>query len=135
MGTWRATKVSWGTRRCSMVHPTCCLASSSTGLAMCDPIRGADFQTRHLLLAFGAIPGLRIITGLVVAVWTLITGVIAIRQALDFGTGKAILTALFVVLPVAATGLIVSSIVLMCGPILDKLIPKLPKPLANWLNS
>ncbi len=52
----------------------------------------------------------------------------------SIGAG-AILTALFVVLPVAATGLIVSSIVLMCGPILDKLIPKLPKPLANWLNS
>ena len=52
----------------------------------------------------------------------------------SIGAG-AILTALFVVLPVAATGLIVSSIVLMCGPILDKLIPKLPKPLANWFNS
>jgi hypothetical protein len=30
----------------------------------------------------------------VVAVWTLVAGIVAIRQALDVGTGKAILTAL-----------------------------------------
>jgi hypothetical protein len=30
----------------------------------------------------------------VLAIWVLIAGIIAIRQALDFGTGKAILTAL-----------------------------------------
>lgn len=51
----------------------------------------------------------------------------------SIGAG-AILSALFLVLPVAATGLIVSSIVLMCGPLVDKLIPVLPRSLANWLN-
>jgi hypothetical protein len=40
-----------------------------------------------------------------VAIWVLIAGIIAIRQALDIGTGKAILTAvlgwLVIVLPLA----------------------------------
>lgn len=46
----------------------------------------------------------------------------------------AILTALLLVVPVAATGLIVGSILLMCGPIIDKIVPKLPRPLADWLQ-
>jgi len=28
-----------------------------------------------------------------VSIWTLVTGIIAIRQALDFSTGKAVITA------------------------------------------
>ncbi|MEO5511097.1 MAG: YIP1 family protein [Longimicrobiales bacterium] len=52
-------------------------------------------QAPALLLVFGIIPGLHLLVGLVVAIWTLITGIVAIRQALDFGTGKAIVTALF----------------------------------------
>lgn len=51
-------------------------------------------QAPALLLVLGVIPGFRLITALVVGVWTLITGIIAIRQALDFSTGKAVLTAL-----------------------------------------
>lgn len=47
----------------------------------------------------------------------------------------AILTALLFVIPVAVTGLILGSILLMCGPIIDKLIPMLPKGLAHWLNN
>jgi hypothetical protein len=41
----------------------------------------------------GVIPGVGGLIRLVVAVWLLIAGVIAIRQALDFSTGKAVLTA------------------------------------------
>jgi len=33
------------------------------------------------------------VTEIVVSIWLLVTGIVAIRQALDFGTGKAILTA------------------------------------------
>jgi hypothetical protein len=53
-------------------------------------------QSPALLLVFGAVPvdGVRLVVALVVGVWTLITGIIAIRQALDFGTGKALLTAI-----------------------------------------
>jgi hypothetical protein len=46
----------------------------------------------------------------------------------------AILAALFVVVPVAVSGLIVGSILLMSGPLVDKLVPKLPRPLAAWLE-
>lgn len=43
-----------------------------------------------ILGLFGPISG---VTEIVVSIWLLVTGIIAIRQALDFGTGKAILTA------------------------------------------
>ncbi|HSJ14601.1 MAG TPA: YIP1 family protein [Longimicrobiales bacterium] len=51
-------------------------------------------QAPGLLLVLGVIPGFRTLTIAVVSVWTLITGVVALRQALDFGTGRAIATAL-----------------------------------------
>ncbi len=51
-------------------------------------------QAPAILAIFGLIPGLGRIVLIVVSVWTLITGIIAIRQALDFSTGKAIVTAL-----------------------------------------
>ena len=53
----------------------------------------------------GFIPVLGGIIRFAVAIWVLIAGIIAIRQALDVGTGKAILTAvlgwLVIVLPLA----------------------------------
>ena len=51
-------------------------------------------QTPGVLGILGFIPFLGGIAGLVAGIWTLIAGVIAIRQALDFSTGKAVLTAL-----------------------------------------
>ena len=51
-------------------------------------------QTPGLLLVLGIVPGLHVIVAVIVGVWTLVAGIIAIRQALDFGTGKALLTAL-----------------------------------------
>lgn len=50
-------------------------------------------QAPGLLLVLGVVPGLRLLSVGIVAVWTLITGVVALRQALDFSTGRAILTA------------------------------------------
>ena len=47
-----------------------------------------------VLMIFGIIPILGGLVRAVVAIWLLFTGVVAIRQALDFSTGKAILTAL-----------------------------------------
>jgi hypothetical protein len=51
-------------------------------------------QAPGVLLVLGIIPLLGWPVLVVVSIWGLIAGIIAIRQALDFGTGKAILTAL-----------------------------------------
>lgn len=55
-------------------------------------------QTPGILRAFGFIPLLGWIAALVAGLWMLFTGIVAIRQALDFSTGKAILTAVLGVL-------------------------------------
>jgi hypothetical protein len=51
-------------------------------------------QSPGVLLVLGIIPLLGGLIALVVGVWMLIAGVIAIRQALDFSTGKAVGTAI-----------------------------------------
>lgn len=51
-------------------------------------------QTPGLLMVLGAIPVLGGLVGFVAAIWMLVAAVIAIRQALDVSTGKAIGTAL-----------------------------------------
>jgi hypothetical protein len=68
-------------------------------------------QSPGVLSILGFIPVLGGIVGLVVFIWTLVAGVIAVRQALDFDTGKAILTAivgwLFLVIITIAIAVIV----------------------------
>jgi len=56
-------------------------------------------QTPGMLYALGAIPIVGWYVIPVIAVYLLFTGVVAIRQALDFGTGRAILTALLGLIP------------------------------------
>jgi hypothetical protein len=51
-------------------------------------------QAPGVLMIFGIIPILGGLVRAVAAVWMLFTGVVAIRQALDVSTGKAIATAL-----------------------------------------
>jgi hypothetical protein len=51
-------------------------------------------QAPRVLLVLGIIPVFGRLVWLVVAIWVLIAGIIAIRQALDFSTQKALLTAL-----------------------------------------
>lgn len=51
-------------------------------------------QTPGLLYVFAFVPGLGGVLRFVVAVWVLIAGIVALRHALDFSTGKAILTAI-----------------------------------------
>jgi hypothetical protein len=62
-------------------------------------------QTPGVLHVLGLIPILGAIIRVGVAIWVLIAGVIAIRQALDISTGKAIVTAglgwLVITLPLA----------------------------------
>ena len=50
-------------------------------------------QAPGVLYVLGIIPVLGAVVRIVVALWILVTGIVAIRQALDFGTGKAVLTA------------------------------------------
>lgn len=50
-------------------------------------------QTPGLLVGLAVVPLVGGLVRIVVAVWMLIAGIIAIRQALDFSTGKAVLTA------------------------------------------
>ena len=47
----------------------------------------------RLLLVLGVIPVVGLLVALAVLVWTLVTTVVAIRQAFDFDTGSAIATA------------------------------------------
>ena len=50
-------------------------------------------QTPGLLYILAFLPMLGPVLRFVVAVWVLVAGIVALRHALDFGTGKAILTA------------------------------------------
>ena len=50
-------------------------------------------QSPGVLALFAIIPILGVVVMLLVGLWQLVAGVIAIRQALDFSTGKAIATA------------------------------------------
>ena len=63
-------------------------------------------QSPGILLALGVVPTVGWLAAGIVGVWTLITGIVAIRQALDFGTGKALLTALLGVIAITAVRLI-----------------------------
>ena len=51
-------------------------------------------QSPGVLMIFGIIPILGGAVRIIVAIWLLIAGIVAIRQALDFSTGKAVVTAL-----------------------------------------
>ncbi|HJU65200.1 MAG TPA: YIP1 family protein [Gemmatimonadaceae bacterium] len=50
-------------------------------------------QAPGVLLVLGIIPFLGVLIKVAVSIWMLVAGIIAIRQALDFSTGKAVLTA------------------------------------------
>ena len=77
-------------------------------------------QAPAVLAILGILPLVGGIVKLVVMVWLLITGVVAIRQALDFDTGKAILTALVGWLVMVVTGM-VFSMVFGLGSLLGRL--------------
>jgi hypothetical protein len=51
-------------------------------------------QTPGIIFIFGIVPLLGWIAFVIGGIWMLVTGIVAIRQALDFSTGKAIGTAL-----------------------------------------
>jgi len=51
-------------------------------------------QAPGVLMVFAFIPLFGGLIALVVGLWTLVAGIVGIREALDFSTGKAVLTAL-----------------------------------------
>lgn len=69
-------------------------------------------NTPRLLLVLGFIPVLGPLIALVVFIWTLVTTVVAIRQALDFDTGRAIGTAIVAVLLLIIPYLVVAAVLL-----------------------
>lgn len=65
-------------------------------------LRTVGFAYTPGVLGFlGILPLVGWAVGLVLAIWMLIAGIIAIRQALDFSTGKAVLTAVLGWIPFA----------------------------------
>jgi hypothetical protein len=63
-------------------------------------------QSPGILYVLGVIPFLGRLAVFGVWVWLLVTGIVAIRQALDFSTGKAILTALLGLAAYIAVGVL-----------------------------
>mgnify|MGYP002777943772 CR=1 FL=1 len=63
-------------------------------------------QAPGLLLALRIVPGLGWIVSIVVWVWLLLTGFVALRQALDLDTGKTALTVVVGWLAYVVTGLV-----------------------------
>lgn len=58
-------------------------------------------QAPGVLFLLGVVPLVGSVIAVIVGLWILVTGVVAIRQALDFGTGRAIATALLGFIPYA----------------------------------
>lgn len=63
-------------------------------------------QAPGVLFVAGIVPFLGGIVEFAVSLWVLAAGIVAIRQALDFGTGKAVLTAVLGWLALAVPALI-----------------------------
>ena len=53
----------------------------------------------RILLIIGVVSVLNALVGLIVGIWVLVTTVVAVRAALDIGTGRAIVVALLGVIP------------------------------------
>ncbi len=66
----------------------------------------------RVLLVLMIIPVVGLIIGLAVFIWTLVTTVIAIRQALDFDTGRAIATAVVSWLAFLVISLVITAILI-----------------------
>ncbi|MEX0906719.1 MAG: YIP1 family protein [Gemmatimonadota bacterium] len=66
-------------------------------------------QAPGVLMALALVPLLGGVVAFVVGLWVLVAGVIAIRQALDFGTGRAIATALLGFIPYILLGVLIGA--------------------------
>ena len=83
-------------------------ATAETSSNIGELLRTLGFaQSPQLLLVLGFVPVLGILVRLVVFVWVLFTTVVAIRQALDFDTMRAIGTALVAVIALVVINVLV----------------------------
>ncbi|HEX5939886.1 MAG TPA: YIP1 family protein [Dehalococcoidia bacterium] len=83
-------------------------AGTETASSVGELLRTLGFaQTPRLLLVLAFIPVLGILLSIAVFFWILLTTVVAIRQALDFSTGRAVATAIVSVLVLFVVQLIV----------------------------
>lgn len=70
------------------------LAGPHTSATWGELLRTLGFASSpRVLLVLAFIPVIGLLLAIVVLVWTLVTTVVAVRQALDFDTGRAIVTA------------------------------------------
>lgn len=76
-------------------------------------------QAPGVLYVLGIIPFLGGMIRFVVGVWILVLGVIAIRQALDFGTGKAIVTALLAAIIAGVVMFLLTAPFAIAGALID----------------
>lgn len=67
-------------------------------------------QSPGVLYMLGIIPVLGWVVRPIVWIWMLVLGIIAIRQALDFGTGRAVVTALIGWLALVVIGVAVAAV-------------------------
>lgn len=74
-------------------------------------------QSPGVLNVLGIIPVLGGLVGFAVAIWILVAGIIAIRQALDVSTGKAVLTAVVSWIPLFILQLVIGGAALLGGAI------------------
>ncbi|MEX2466303.1 MAG: Yip1 family protein [Gemmatimonadota bacterium] len=51
-------------------------------------------QAPGVLMVFAILPAIGGLLAFVVSIWTLVAGIVGLREALDFSTGKAVLTAI-----------------------------------------
>ncbi len=83
------------------------LAGSETSADWGEVARTLGFANApRILLLIGVVPVLNALVGTIVGIWVLVTTVVAVRAALDIGTGRAIAVAVLGLIPAAiVTGL------------------------------
>jgi hypothetical protein len=76
--------------------------TENTRVTLGQMLRTLGFaQSPGVLNFLGIVPGVGPLVLLATAIWTIVAGVVAIRQAMDFSTGRAIGTGLVSFIPVA----------------------------------
>lgn len=91
-------------------------ATQNTRVSPGEMLRTLGFAHTPLLLGvFAFIPFIGWMAALVGAIWALVAGVIAVRQAMDFDTGRAVLTVLVGAIPFVLLQFVLSSIGLGIG--------------------